>query len=585
MIVAVNLWLNRPLLELWSRGAGSARVTWSTAWMVVPGHLHVRDLVISDEGIKDSWSIAADSASGVVALRALFDRHLQLHDVHGVGVSVVYRRRAEREPAPPSHARAKHRWRVSLDDLGADVRDLQIGAYSLTGDARATGTLSIGGPIIELDMALAVHEMSADVGAVHAADALTGEVRLLVERVDRRSDRVLEAVSLTAQGGGDVYDLRFLDFYLAEVPWLSLEGVGAVELDLVATRAVVESGSWLRADFPELVVRLGGEEITGAGTVVAEVGVGPEGAPQSRIAADFDRFEITTASAAHPLVVGTGFEIDVTSPDVNFDLPFSSVLVVAELPLSVLPDVSQFNGFLLADIGLSVLGGAGTVHGRVVIASVADRAAGDMVIEGTNVRLLFDTSQITTNLVVHGRLADARLAEGWYDLSGSSVDLRRVGLIDALDASRHDEARDWRATLTAPSAVVHLGQPVVLDTVVDLQCTDSLPFVALFGDRATLPALVQLIAVVPDVSGQARLRLGPHRLELDPCTVSGGGFQLDLRVLRDGGSHSGALLLDAGPLALGVELTSKGPQLQAFGARRWFHKEDHAEPATVEGKQ
>lgn len=600
VVVFENILLNFTLPTMINHDPNRLRIEYRAAWMVIPGRLEVRGLSIRNQGRTDQWLVSAERASGEIFLGELADLRFHASRVRASGVSVRYRRRLDAvgaapdapavetsappieglsnppDPAPDFSRRAVGaRWLVVLDAIEAeDVNELWIGDYRLVGDASAVADVSLGGPFVDVDGVLSVREMRADLGDAPVAEHITGEVHLGLDGLDRDnlgSDR-LHALNATSVLEMDVQDLRFLDFYLAAVPWLTLAGIGHVAADVQLDDGQFRAGSTLNATFPELVVRFLDADVTGAGRLHAEVGLGPEGKPQSRIAADFDDFAITREGAADALVVGLGFHLDATSPDVDLDQPFTAVTASLDLPESKIPDFAMYNAFLPEGVGLAVRSGTGTVRGHLVASSVTDHASGDVYVNGQELVVEFAPFVVTGDVDVHAHLADTWLGTGWYDISGSTLELRNVGMIDEQRADKQDGERHWWASAAVPSGAVTVGAPIYLDAVLELACSDSAPFVAVFADRKAFPGWAQDLFSVADVSGEARLQLGRRTLELSPGVIRGGPYEVELRFLRDGPATLGDLFATAGLLSLGVTLRPGGPEFQ-IGSRRRFDDE------------
>jgi len=304
--------------------------------------------------------------------------------------------------------------------------------------------------------------------------------------------------------------------------------------------------------------------------VLSEVGADESGRPESRIGVNFEQFRITSDASDDALVEGSGFHVLARSGDVALDEPFTSVSVVAELPESTVPDLTRFNVFLPPPLGLSLREGVGSIRGQLVATTVENHASGDLYLTADDVVLQFDGLAITADADVHALLADARLGVGWYDFTGTTAELLHVGIIDQVNRSDDDRDRLWWASLAMQSGVLKVGEPIYLDTTVRLAAANSEPFIMVFTERNALPGWVQEVLSVEDVSGGARVQLGTETVAVSACEVHGGSFQLDLRLLRDGPSREGDLLVQAGPLAVGVALRSGESTLKLFGAKSWF---------------
>jgi len=632
LLILQNVLLNVALRPLINRRPERVKIDYTAAWMLVPGHVTVRGLRIRGQGRADQWLITAQQASGSIVLSEL--RHQTFHAgaVRASGLTLWYRRRADvvddgdvdvdgaaspeavavavavaevgellevapeasktapipglsnpPVPSPEQLYPVRHtRWVIRLDDIQAeDLNELWVGNYRIIGHARATADLSIVEPLVDLAGALSFLDVQAAIGETPVARNVSGDLRFLIDGMDRRAQgpERIHALSAQARLAADVQDLRFLDFYLAAVPWLSVSGIGHVNLGAGLEQGGLLPGSTLAATFPALVVRVLSNEVSGTGRVQGEIRTEPDGTAGSHLDLDFQDFAITPDGSTQPLVAGQGFHVGLSSPDVALDLPFSTVSAQVELPESRIPDVMAYNGFLPEGIGLSLRGGTGSARGHLQTTSADNHAQGELIVHGEALQVQLDQLSITANLSLHAQLADASFDEGHYDLSGTILNLDHVGLVDQAHADPADGQRPWSASITVPSGAIDVGAPVYLDTRIAMHCSDSAPFIAAFAQKKDLPRWAQSVLSVKDVSGEARLQVGDTTLALGPCQVRGGKhYQVDLDYHRQGRASNGVLLARAGVLSLGIALRPDGAELQLFNAKHWFEKQLQESP-------
>jgi hypothetical protein len=596
-LVVENVLLNLFLPLVLNLRPERLRIDYSLAWTVIPGSVEVRNLRVRNQGQADQWLVQADRASGSIDLQSLRHERFQATEVRAEGVSVRYRRRLDVDPPvtapavdrleisfappiegllnppepPPDPARRGRPWEVILEDVQVSQLDeIWIGSYRLVGRASTVANVRLAGSTADLEATLTLQEMRADVGDSTMADAIHGQAWVLVDALDRGTLGLekLRAISARAQVETDIQDLQFLDFYLVAAPWFSLDGTGHVAADVVIEEGELRPGTVLKADFPDLLARVVSNDVTGDGTLRASVDL-VEGEPEARLELAFDDFAITRQSGTQRLAEGHGFHASLVSPDVHLDRPLTLLDVALELPESRIPDVEAYNAFLPKRVGLGLLGGTGLVHGKLTASTIEDQAHGELVVTGDELVVGIDRIRVTADLALHARM-DADLTEGRYDVSGSTMDLRHVGIVDPANPAPEDGQRLWSAHMAAPSGTVQVGAPVYLDTALRLTCSSSDPFVTIFASKKSLPRWAQALLTVPDLSGEARLRLGAEMLSLDRCSIRGGPASVDLRFTREGPSRSGDLYATYGALSLGVELRDDKSQLKLVGARRWF---------------
>lgn len=601
--ILANLWINHGLLPLINQHPERVRVEFQHARMGWPGQVEVTGLRIRGQGPRAQWMISADEASGTISLLELADRTFHASDLNARGLSLRFRIRKDAPGGPPPTAEAedlpsktppiegltnppvprpedlwtpkKQRWTIRLDDIRAEeIRELWVEEHRFTGLASAYANLAMVDPFTDLDGVVTFAGLEDQIGETPVAQRVDGDLRFDVDHLDRRipGAEQLNRLSGRARLQAEVQDLRFLDFYLASVPWLALTGAGALEVNATVDHGRMEARSELAAQFPELVVSVLSNRVTGAGHIHGSIGATEDGTPQSLVEVDFEDFAIAE-ERGRTLVEGRGFHVGLDSPHVSFTEPFTTVNAVLDLPSSRIPDIRVYNAYLPQGIGLALRKGHGFATGRLEASSLDRRATGRLSLSGKDLEVQLDDLMITADLDLGVRLAEARLVEGHYDLSGTVLRLDRVGMVDQAHRNKRDGDRDWSATISLPEGTIDLSNHVYLEARASLECSDAAPFIAAFAQKQSLPRWVQKLLGVKDVSGEAHLRMGATTLDLDDCEIRAGKhYQVNFDYQRNGASRRGLLLVRAGLLKLGVTLNAEGSTLKVFGANRWFNE-------------
>jgi hypothetical protein len=588
-LVAENVAVNVLLPPLLADRPERVLVDYDLAWTFLPGWVHVRGLRVRVQGSGDQWVVTADRASGWVSPTGLRDHHLRLSEVTADGVRVKYRlRRAPGEvpgqwepeitglenppdPAPEDLYPARPPWQVLVSTGALWVEEVWLQDY------RWEGTARVGLECLFAETADARLEVESSAGSVWfgdqlAADRLVLSTTLALDGVPRRRSLGRDTLRyLSAQGRAtaDVGSLSFLESYLAAVPWLTVDGTGNLEAAWDVSGGTFRPGSRMTAWTDALAVGFDTYEARGDGTLSAWVDAGE--APLSHLVLAFGAFTVGTEGAP-ALIEGEGFVVGVTTADVSVAEPFTTAEVELDLPPSSLPDVSRFDALLPEGLGLSLTGGAATVTAHLAVTSEGV-GAGVVDVAGESLQAEFDDLQLRFDLSLRAVLAEARVAEGFYDLSGTQLELRRVGLTDrgAGGAFTDSAAGGWWATAGVTDGWLRLGRPVALDTRLELRSADSSPYVRLAAQRVPLAPWVQELLVVPDVRGRGRLILGDGALQLRDFAVSAGDTEVRLSWLRRNRADFGAMYVRYGLLSLGLGVDGAAARsVTVVGAKRWF---------------
>lgn len=609
--VFINVWLEFLINQQPQR----VRIRYDFAWMLVPGEVRVRNLQIRVQGPMDQWVLQVDDASGTILLDELPERIFHATNLRGSGATYIYRGRADArrldatgaviEPPPPSIDAARTKpiipglsnpplptpealygpprtpFRIVLDDVVVeDVREAWLEDYHFVGGARAAGNLSLK-PTEYLEVRDAVVDL--EYGEVRLGDApvvnrIHGRIGLSIDRVnplEHPGTTLFGFMTARAKLDAEVPDVGFLNFYLAEAQWLSLRGgAGTLEVDATLRQGRFLEGSRARLKAADLVAELLSYRVTGNAVVELDVGT-RDAKPESTVKLYFLDYALAQEGDATPHVRGSGLRVTARSPDVELDRPFTKVDVRLEIPDAEIPDLGVYNAYLPRELGLVLREGTGRIHGQLEATSADSRVHGEMSLTASGVAATLDDLRITGDLALRARLVEGDLTNGRYDVSGSLLELKNVGVAhsgkdDDAAPDRH-ASNGWWATIALPTGKVHVGAPIFLHANLGVRFRDVVPFVTLFAERQPLAGWVRDLLAIKDVSGSARVQLGDDTLYIPRFAVRGGDrYELLLALRRKQQIYTGNLYARYGVLSVGMELLGRKNKVHPFGARRWF---------------
>ncbi len=577
LLVALNLFLNLGLTPLINKRPERMQITFTYAWMVVPGQVNVHGLVIQGTGRTDAWKLTADHVTGLIDVEALQSRILRASNVEGTGVEFLYGPRPDPEEAP--RVPKGKPWVVEIDGVQLeDVRHVAFADYHVNGVARIpNATLAIHGPVMDIDGTLEMTDMTATHLADPLATHIRGAIQVTLDGLDRKANlgrAFFDTLSARAAIDADVGSLGFLDYYLEKAQWLELKGGGGLHADVVMDRGEVLAGSVVTAEVPGMVVGFLGWEVAGDARVQVDVGADPA-VPGSKLALTFSDYSVTGTGGGSALVKGEGFMITAVTPDTSFKEPFTSFDVVFELPTSQIPSFSPYSALLPQDVGMKVAGGSGTVSGKVFASTTDNSARGELVVNGSGVTLQLGEVTIVSSVEAHAKLKHGNLASGVYDISGTSIDLKDV----SIETPNQPDAgtTGWYAALALPEAAVRVGADTFFEADILLRCLDSAPFLTMFAEKRALPDWARKLLTIRDIQGQAHLALGTEKVEITSAAFHGSTYEVLMHIRREHALNYGALFARLGPLSIGVGVDGRAKHIQVVGARQWYEQGGEAD--------
>ena len=598
VLVAENAFINTGLRVLVNPQPERAQITWTWAWTLWPGSVTATGLKIRVQDPVSQWTLSVDEASGVVDLLALREHVFAARELRGSGATV--RARVRRDTAPTAEDRSSappipgltnppdpspealygdeaRPYRIELDGLVVDhLRELWIEDYRFVGDAHLEGSLELlaGKWLSAPGLSLSIASGDLTIGERPTLRNVTGEIGVSVagiNPVDHRGAEILQYLTGRVALQAQVEDLRFLSFYLRKAPWLDIaDGEGALDVDVSLDDGRLVDGSRFAIDCTNLSARFLTHTVSGSGQV--RFAVAPDqGTSEAHLTIAFLDYTVDREGAASPLVAGTGLEVTARTADISLAEPFEHLSVALKIPEAAIPDVAAYNAYLPQDLGLVLVGGAGRIRGEMQATTDGGSATGDLFLDADTVEARMDDIRLTGRVALQAHLAEGDFVAGRYDVSGSALTLRRVGVVGAPNSRKgKDDSAGWWGTVDVRRAIVNVGAPVFLDTNLGVRFRDTVPFVTMVARTTELPPWIRGLLVVEDLVGNAHLLLGDDTLYLQTFSLRGGKYEVHTQLRRTKTKVRGNLYARYGILGLGVALDGKESVLHPINARTWF---------------
>lgn len=244
---------------------------------------------------------------------------------------------------------------------------------------------------------------------------------------------------------------------------------------------------------------------------------------------------------------------------------FDPPIVSLTLTDAAIPDLQVFNryfppgsiafgeGKATLGLGLTVVPDTGHAHGALSIASPLARVeVADLPLRGA--------------VQISATLKDADLASRDVLLQNLRVDLAKVNF-----PQREGPAvANWWLRVHVPEARANVAMPLLLDGDATLAMSDLRLVLALFGRRGDYPMWLLRLADAGQVDASARFKFADGQLMLDDASARNRRYTLDARLRLAGKRRDGRMLVQWGPLAVGVDLDGGQTKLRLRGAPAWY---------------
>lgn len=597
--VAAGLYLVRSgQVERWiNKHPEKLRVSFESAWTVIPGVVHFRGFRIVQQGRGSQLEGVVDRGWGVVELLELPARRIHVVGLRAQGVEFRLRRRPktaeETAAGPPAMAppiadapwepwsgpapgpRKPARWAVVFTAARLDgVREVWIHDRHLTGPGSVSASVTVG------------HDKRISIGPVDArfAGARSGYGREMVysdlafrlrgsmDTFDPKETKGLALLPLVRAdldfealmpSGGAI-----LDYYLRGAPWVSFSG-GETRLTarLGVERGRVQPGGWIELAPAELRAQFGGFTANGNAATRLEV-AGTDEEPEARLGVTFDSYGLLrNPSDTEPVMRGRGLRIDAHASASLARLPPPDFTGRIELGQAEFPRLAFVNEFFPGGAGVRVKRGSARVEGAFDVKDGGHSCAGSMKVTGE--RLVFDAAgvEVTGRFALSLAVPRGDLLALDFGVDGTHLDLARFAF-----ESRNVEGgpADWSGGVSFPEARLDMSGALAVEGRVEVRASDTRPLVALLSADKPLGGWKKRLLSVEEVRGGGRFRLGGHTVDVKDFRVGGGSIEIQARARVTQEGAFGKVLARYGVLKAGIELKGRDRDLHVLRPGHWF---------------
>ncbi len=247
--------------------------------------------------------------------------------------------------------------------------------------------------------------------------------------------------------------------------------------------------------------------------------------------------------------------------------PFISGKVRLEGPLGGL---GFLNHFIEGEPRMSGGGGTGGTV-RLAVDVEKGRGVGSIALDSRGISARYKEAALRGNVAVAARIPSWEPEKNHLDLSGTSIELKNI----SSGGAPGPESRNWWGRFDLKSADVRPERAAAFAANVAIRCRDARPLFTLF--EVGLPGWARGVLKLEGLEATAKVALGKDVTELEGLDAKGGAFRIRGRYRDRGRDRHGAFLLEAGALAVGLDIGGPKSTLKLIGARGWFQEQ----PATL----
>jgi len=589
-VIGVNIALRANVLSSYLDDTEEeVRISYSSAWTLWPGQVHVEDLLVATQDSDIQSEVTAVRASATIALLPLLDRYCIISGIRAKSVSVRIRGlRTEAEAIASESALPPMRtwgalslsdpaslpkddpdslWHIVLDDASGSVDEVWVENLRITGRMRARGTWDFAPleKVVFENVRVLFDEVRFDMmgeAEPTIADDVDGHLRFSVPNFEVPGHDLTEIV-------------RFAD--------IDADLAGALFAGRVATAThsdvSVEDGS---GAFSVRMAARQGRMKRGSHVVFETSRMGVESGPSSASLRDATIDVLATSD--EDMVTA----VDARSLDVRL-LPAPKSIIHIESPKAAIrgrmvPHFMKptFEGgeasIPAANMGLSGLDGiADGIRFRKGIAFARGWAKVDRDGQATGEghSRVEEIDAVVNGVAIQGRstsemhLVQARLA------GDPSVKVRSFVTLDDIAMKAGEERVDkWWARLELEGMFSRKGDaPWAIDAKMRGRFRDAAPAVAILDGADILPGIVTHKLQAEGLVTDAAINVLGSRVQLDVKDATGEDLRVRGRMVVTEQEMRASYLVQTDLIDVGVSLVGGGMQVQLLAGEDWLIRE------------
>ncbi len=587
-LAGLNGLLNSGALpRLVSKRPEKLSMKYATAWALWPGTLYVYGLTLVVRSPKESMTIQLARARVEIDLASLGHRHFHARNVEGSG----FRFRARRRPKPPAtklengqktKRPRKPPWRVTIDELGSSVEEIDIHRVRYHGPGHLSASFALRARReIRGHLEVEFHGGVVDVGSIRVLERAKGRADgqlhpLIPEK--NKGFRILKNIDLAIQGGAKVRDLAFLRYILSRAPWLRFSGgEGGLTGNVTIKRGLLRLGSRFEFEGNRIIARFSKYRASGSGTIRWAVRESKSG-PAAELDVRLKSYELDYSEFSKPHVRGKNLRISTSTPDIDLSQGrFQRLSVKIDIPAARVPDMSVYNIYIPKELGLRIRSGAGRLdmYARLNEPRVIERF--DSKLQGRDLRATFDGIELTGQLTIETRQGTGDLEKNEFRLVDTRIEISDVSVVEKQTAPNQkgkakSHTQGWWARFRFPETLLSTRKNRLLASSLQAEIRDTKPLILFLTRQQKLPSLLKKILQRKNLKVTGRITVGEDLLELDDLAIDTKWLKILARIRLLGSKQWAVLYAKYLGTTVGIERREGETRIRPFKTRKWYRE-------------
>ncbi len=572
-VVGVNLLINSDLLpRLVTPHPERTKISWESAWTVVPGLIHVRGFKLWKHTRGTVWSLEVDRGRAFFNLFALPFKTVHIVAPRARGIDFVL---GTADTVLPRKKKTKPGMEIRISFARAGgIRSMRIGEMALDGPMRAGGSFSTRarGPLRMKGASLKVESGTIRFGEETLATGLLINMRASIDRFvpsEHRGESLLPFLVARIRVGGEVADLAFLNVLLQSTKSVSFGGgSGRIDADLWLTRGVVEPKSRLATEEATYIVDYLGYRAEGTGRILGFRAA--DTTVHELLNFHFESYSLAVRGDESPYLEGKDLVVSVRGAEgLRLGEKGLQSDVIIDMPEVLVPDMTVYNRNFPSTGGIRIVSGKGRVKSHVEILERTGGGSAEAHLTAEDLVIEIDDKEVVGDIKAIGRVKILDLEKKVFDPSGTRVELRNAG---AFVGEAEGENPEWWGVVEIPAGRITLARPTSGEADFSIEAESAAPVFALFAKTQKKADKMDRRLKTDDLSGGGHVQLGEGLIALTDLDVDGGKAYVRADLCIQRGELHGLVHAKYGILAVAAELHDKKETLHITSPKKWFER-------------
>jgi len=338
----------------------------------------------------------------------------------------------------------------------------------------------------------------------------------------RGGKKILKTANGDFKLQAEVSDIGFINRHIQGYYGFKINGKGNLAGDMKIAQGNLAPGTSFEFDVPEISASLLG--YTANGRAILRGNITENKRSQSVNSASIDLvitdYRVSREGMNRYHSGGKSMTASIRIPEFKLEKKRPMVEMQIHMPENIISDMSSYNHLWGEKAAFQIESGRGTSHGRLFFSSRTESMEGEIVLNAKSLKARFEDLPISADFHFTGKLVSKDVKNMVFSLAGSKI------LLDHVVTGQQQPEENWQMNSTFKETRLTWQQPMLISGTMDLEMTDTAPFVAVFSERKQMLKPFSRILNIRNISGTSEFDLNKNYFDIPSMEILGEGLQM-----------------------------------------------------------